>query len=112
MNRKNSIGSPKHISLDHICDLLSITTTQDALGQFIRTEESTTVFCSELSITRAEFNTAGQLGHKPDILLIVDGESYSQEQYIEYEKIKYTIYKTFRRADGFTELYCEIRGGD
>lgn len=70
------------------------------------------VFCSKLSITRAEFNSAGSLGLKPDMMLIVDSEAYDAEKLLEYGKKKYSIYKTFQRVDGFTELYCEAKAGD
>lgn len=110
---KASIGDPTHISLDDVCILLSITTTSiDGLGQPILKENPFTVFCSKLSITRAEFNSAGQLGFKPSMLLIVDSESYADEKLLIYNENKYSIYKTFQRKEGFTELYCEVKSGD
>jgi hypothetical protein len=109
---KSAIGDPNNISLDDVCYLLFRTTTKDELNQFIVTEKSSMVFCSKLSITRAEFNTAGVLGFKPDIMLIVDSDSYDQEKLLEYNQKKYSIYKTFQRTDGFTELYCEVKTGD
>lgn len=109
---KSSIGNPSHPSLDDVCNLLSITTTKDELGQAIKEEKPFMTFCSKLSITRAEFNAAGMLGHKPDMMLIVDSDAFDQEKILEYNQTKYTIYKTFRRIDGFTELYCEVKSGD
>jgi hypothetical protein len=109
---KSAIGNHQLISLDDTCNLLSITTTKDELGQFIKAEKPYMVFCSKMSITRAEFNSAGMLGHKPEIMLIVDSDSYDQEQLLEYQNKKYSIYKTFQRVDGFTELYCEVKSGD
>lgn len=109
---KSAIGDPNNISLDDVCTLLSITTTKDELNQAIKSEKPYMVFCSKLSITRAEFNTAGILGFKPDMMLIVDSDSYDQEKLLEYNKKKYSIYKTFQRVDGFTELYCEVKTGD
>ena len=38
------------------------------------------VFCSKLSITRAEFNSAGSAGYKPNMMLIVDADSYEQRK--------------------------------
>lgn len=109
---KSKIGDPSFISLDHICNLLTITTTKDSLGQYIRSEKADQIFCAQLSITRSEFYTAGMLGLKPEKLLIVDSESYDQQQILEFEGIKYSIYKNFMRSDGFTELYCQVRSGD
>jgi hypothetical protein len=109
---KSSIGNHQNISLDDFCELLSITTTQDSLGQFIKEEKPFMVFCSKLSITRAEFNSSGQLGHKPEIMLIVDSDSYDNERYLNYQNKKYSIYKAFQRVDHYTELYCEVKSGD
>jgi len=109
---KSSIGNRNNISLDNVCNLLSITTTQDELGQFVKHEKSYMVFCSKMSITRAEFNAAGNLGHKPEILLVVDSDSYENEKQVEFEGKKYSVYKTYQRNDSFTEIYCEVKSGD
>jgi SPP1 family predicted phage head-tail adaptor len=109
---KSSIGNRDQISLNDVCNLLSETQTKDALGQPIISEKSFLVFCSKLSITRAEHHVAGQQGFKPEMMLVVDSDSYDQEKKVEYQNKKYTIYKTFQRIDGFTELYCEVNVND
>lgn len=109
---KAVIGNRTIVSLDDICYLLSITSTKDELGQPIKTEKPFMVFCSKNSITRTEFNTAGQSGHKPDMMLIVDSDAYENERLLRYGNKKYSIYKTYMRTDGFTELYCEVKSGD
>jgi SPP1 family predicted phage head-tail adaptor len=109
---KSNIGNNKFISLDDICNLLSQTSTQDDLGQPIITEKPYMVYCSKLSITRQEFNVAGQQGHKPEMMLVVDSDSYDQEKKLEYQNKKFNIYKTFARSDGFIELYCEVNAND
>lgn len=110
---KASIGNPKTISLDDACILLSLETVgKDSLGQSITKEKPVLIFCSKLSITRAEHSAAGQLGYKPDIMLIVDSESYDNEKHLEYQGKRYSIYKNFMRVDGFTELYCEVNAND
>ena len=109
---KSAIGNVQFVSLDDVCNLISTYSSKDDLGQAIIAEKLFMVFCSKLSITRAEFNSAGSMGHKPDMLLVVDSDSYDKEKYLEYQAKKYSIYKTFRRKDGFTELYCEEKQGD
>ena len=96
------------ISLDDVCFLISTELVQDELGQFIEKETPVMIFCSRLSITRAEFNTSGMLGYKPEMMLIVDADTYQNEVSLEYDNKKYSIYKTFQRVDGFMELYCEV----
>ena len=109
---KSAIGNPQYISLDDVCYLIQTFSSKDDLGQAILAEKSYMIFCSKLSITRAEFNSAGSAGFKPDMMLIVDADSYDKEKYLEYQGKKYSIYKTFGRKDGFTELYCEEKQGD
>jgi SPP1 family predicted phage head-tail adaptor len=109
---KSNIGNNKLISLDDVCNLLSLTSTKDELGQPIINEKPFLVFCSKLSITRQEFNVAGQQGHKPEMMLVVDSDSYDYEKKVQYQEKKYDIYKIFQRADGFTELYCEVNAHD
>ena len=103
----------RNVSLDDVCTLISqVTTGKDPLGQPIIEEKLFMVFCSKLSITRAEHATAGQLGFKPDMVLIVDSDSYDEEKYIDYYGKKFTVYKSFMRMDGFTEIYCEVDAND
>lgn len=109
---KPSIANPRSISLDHVCNLISVITSQDEIGQFIRSEVAQQAYCAELSITRQEFNLAGQSGRKASKVIIVDSDTYDDESLLEYGEIKYTIYKSFRRVDGLTELYCETKSGD
>ena len=85
---------------------------KDDLGQPIIQEKPFMVFCSRLSITRAEHSTAGQLGHNPDMLLIVDSDSYENEKNVEYGGKRFSIYKSYMRNDGFTEIYCEVNAND
>jgi SPP1 family predicted phage head-tail adaptor len=110
---KSNIGNRDFISLDDVCNLLSqVTIGADDLGQPIIEEKAFMIFCSKLSITRAEHATAGQLGHKPEIVLIVDSDSYDEEKRLEYRGQKYNIYKSYLRFDGFTEIFCEVNAND
>lgn len=108
---KSAIGSPSLVSLDDVCTLIKVTSTKDDLGQSILHDTPYMVFCSKLSITRAEFNSAGNQGFKPDIMLIIDADSYDNEKYVDYYEKRYNIYKTFQRSDGFLEIYCEVKTG-
>lgn len=117
---KSAIGNHSIISLDDVCSLVSVTSTYDELDQPINTESDRQLFCTKLGITRAEFSSAGQLGHKPELLLLIDSEEYDDESHLKYDNAgnltnkskKYSIYKAFPRVDGFTELYCGVKIGD
>jgi SPP1 family predicted phage head-tail adaptor len=106
---KSSIGNTNHISLDDVCFLMTVTTTEDELGQPINTEVERQVFCSKLNVSRAEFFSAGQLDLKPQIVIVVDSDEYDLEKRVKYDNKTYTVYRHFMRPDGHTELYCEVR---
>jgi SPP1 family predicted phage head-tail adaptor len=108
---KSSLGNNEHISLDDVCFLLIITSTKDELGQNIESVTPVMAYCAKLGISRAEFSAAGNLGHKPLLLLVIDSDEYDNEIRLEYNRTIYTIYKSFMRKDGLTELYCEVRAG-
>lgn len=108
---KSNIGNNEHISLDDVCFLISVKSVDDELGQPIYTDIERQVFCSRKSVSRAEFLAAGQLDLKPQIIIIVDSDEFDGEKSLKYENKKYSIYRTFMRSDGFTELYGEVRAG-
>lgn len=108
---KSSIGNKEYISLDDVCFLLVSTSIEDELGQTIETLTPVLAYCSKLSITRAEHTNAGQLGYKPQLLLVVDSDEYDEESRVEYNRIAYSVYKSFLRHDGYTELYCGVKIG-
>ena len=108
---KSSIN--KGVSLDDVCYLITSESTEDDLGQIIEGETTERlIFCTEKSISRAEFNAAGQQGTKPAIELIVDSDEYDRESKVKFEDTVYSIYRSFRRDDGNTELYCEVKSND
>lgn len=110
---KSSIGNNRLISLDDVCYLISETVVEDELGQDeVTGKTERPIFCSKLSITRAEATAAGQLNRNPKMLLVVDSDEYDQEGSLKYDGKTYSIYKDFIRTDGFTELYCEVKAGD
>jgi hypothetical protein len=109
---KSSLGNNEHISLDDVCFLISFITVEDDLGQPIEEQEiERQIFCSELSVSRAEFSAAGQHDRVPQCTLVVDSDEYDQELTVKHNKKKITVYRTFMRSDGLTELYCEVRSG-
>jgi hypothetical protein len=45
-------------------------------------------------------------------MFIIDGDSYGDEKLLSYQGKNYSIYKTYRRTDGFIEVYAEVKIGD
>jgi SPP1 family predicted phage head-tail adaptor len=109
---KSPVGNKKSVSLDDVCYLLTVTTVgKDELDQSIEAIQERPVFCTKTSISRAEFVGAGQLGYKPKIQILINSDEYDEETKLKYEDKLYSVYKTFMRDDGYTELYCEVKLG-
>lgn len=108
-NLKSATGNSKFISLDDVCVLK--TSSNSTIASKTKNETEYMCFCSRLSITRQEFLNAGQLGLKPQFVLVVNTDEYDDQTTLIYEEKRYSVYKTYQRADGFTELYCERKSG-
>ena len=95
-------------SLDNVCKLIKKEYYQDKIGQFLAKESEREIFCKEKPIYNNEFFNAGQCGIKPSLNLVIDSEEYEGEKELVFEEVRYNIYRTFKREDSFTELYCEV----
>lgn len=94
-------------------DLITIDeTTVDSIGQVIPTEKINSVFADIASVTQSEFMAAGNIGLKPSLRFDVWSHEYNREEMVGYHGKRYTIYRTYMRPDGRTELYTEERVGD
>ena len=93
--------------------LISITGyTTDSIGQITTTEKKTDVIAEVSSISQSEFMDAGQIGLKPDLRFEVWTSEYNGEENVEMDGTRYSVYRTFKRDNGRTELYTERRSGD
>lgn len=108
---KQSIGNSKHISKDDVCFLMSSTIVVDDLLQEIEITLPELVYCAPVSIGQHEFSISVQAGLKSKLTLIIDHDEYDGEKEVEYNRVKYSVYRTYVRSDGDIELYCEVRTG-
>ena len=85
--------------------------TKDALGQMIPAGKNRReFFCRESSISRNEFDIAGKQGIRASIVLITASVNYDNEEEVEYEGNRYSIYRTYKTPDSDEiELYLEKR---
>lgn len=109
---KQSQNNGEHISLDDVCFLMSQRITYDELMQEIIEYIPELVYCSKLSIGQGEYSIAIQNGLKAKFTIVIDYDEYDGEQEVEYERKKYSIYRSFARKDGYIELYCKERVGN
>lgn len=70
------------------------------------------IFVTEKSITRGEWNDAGQRGLNPSIALTTARINYNGEKTIEYCGKRYGVYRTYHDAKtDEIELYLEEKAG-
>lgn len=92
--------------------LITITYTQDDLGEWTETTEETEVFAMVESVTMSEFYQAGMQGFKPEFRMTVWMNEYNGQETLSYNDKVYTIYRSYRRDDGRIELYVTERKGE
>lgn len=94
-----------------VIDLIKETITIDDIGQEIKTETVTQVFADVRSVTQAEFYRAGDLDLKPSLSFTIFFADYDNEKIVEYQNVRYSVYRTYRSNDNL-ELYVERRIGN
>lgn len=101
-----NISNRNSTSLDNVCILISAAENESEIASDVPIPPlEVEVFCAEMPATSNEHLTAGTYGFKAEKTLLVDSESYEQQGEVNYEGKGYTIYRTYSRADGFTELH-------
>lgn len=96
--------------MSDVLNLISESFTTDKYGNQVATETKTEVFCEVYSITQNEFYSAGKEGFRPSFRFDVFFDDYADQQIVEYNGKRYSIYRTYRNNDTM-ELYAEMRVG-
>lgn len=92
--------------------LIKQTYEVDEIGQRIPAESKREILCHIEYVGQKEFFSAGQNGFKATIKVITPAVNYENEQIIEIDGERYSIYRPYRRASSDEiELYCEWKGG-
>ena len=92
--------------------LITRSYTLNEIGVSIPTEKKNDVFASVYSISQAEFYRAGQDGLRPQAVYAVRVTEYNNEDEIEVNSERLSVYRTYVRVDGRIELYTAKRKGD
>ena len=90
-----------------VLTLIAVTHSVDSLGQRIEAEELREVFCAVRSVSQSEFFEAGRSGLKPAYQFNVDMFDYAEEDTVEFNGIRYRVYRSYCRPDETVELYTE-----
>lgn len=95
-----------------VIELIGSTHTQDAYGVQKREETHREVFCQVQSVSRQEFFSAGAQGLRPALVFVMFEPDYKGEEIVDYNGVRYTIYRSYIRRDDMIELYAEKRQGN
>lgn len=87
--------------------LVSVTTTENDMGDIIEVETKRQVFADKKSIRQNEFYQAQATGLRPELMFIVRSIEYEQEPKLEYNSKTYNIIRTYDKDGELTELVCQ-----
>lgn len=91
--------------------LIAEAVTTDAIGQPTTTETAVELICEVRSVSRVEFMEGRQGGLTPSFAFRVSEFAYNGQKLLEYEGVRYSIYRTYSADDNHIELYAEAQIG-
>lgn len=92
---------------NHELTLVSKNVNYDDYGNPIVTENKINILCKKKSIGRTEFYDAATEGMKPEVIFVIHGYEYNNQQKIEFEGTTYKVLKTYSVDFEEIELTCE-----
>ena len=91
---------------DAVIDLITLTYSEDAIGQEVAARVSHQIFANEFAVSSAEYYDAGQNGMKPERQYQVRSFDYAGEKLLAVDDLDYEIIRTQRRGE-WTLLTCQ-----
>ena len=95
----------------NVVTLISETYSADSIGQMVATEVERDVFCNVASVSQNEWFQGGQNGLNPEYQVTMFAPDYEGEKIVEFNGIRYGVYRTYLRQDELLELYLERKTG-
>lgn len=94
-----------------VITLIKVDYEADTIGNLTPVESRREVFCNRASVGQSEFFKAGEVGLKAELKVTMFEPDYEGETLAEINNIRYSVYRTFVRADELIELYLERKVG-
>jgi len=91
--------------------LLSVTVTEDEIGNQVETVTERMVFANELAVTSEEFYNAAATGLRPAKRFEIHSFEYQGEDRLKHEGVVYRIIRTEKRGEKI-RLTCERVAAD
>lgn len=87
--------------------LISITISNDSLGNQIETKNTDVILCKKKSVSQAEFYNAAINGIKPSLSLVVHAYEYDDQRKIVFLGEEFNVIRTYEESFEEIELICE-----
>ncbi len=89
--------------------LISITVTDDDIGNQVETETTNEVWAEETGVRRSEFYNAAVAGLRPEKTFVVWANEYNGQTKIEADGVKYKLIRAYNNPSKseMIELVCE-----
>jgi len=88
-----------------VIKLIKITYTKDDYGVSRKQETARQVYVQVDSVTQSEFFQAGANGLKPEYRFTMFRYDYDKETIVEYDRDRYSVYRTYIQRKDIIELY-------
>ena len=89
----------------NVAYLIQVETVLDAARRPQKKDTGRTrIYCNKKSVRQSEFYQAGAQGKKPEIMLEVRPANYRNEEFIEFQGVRYHIDRTYQKSDEVMEL--------
>ena len=89
-----------------VINLISITHSENSMGDIISTPVEKEVFANKKSIRQSEFYQAQASGLKPELMFEIREIDYNDEQKLKYNDKDYNIIRTHSKNGEIIELIC------
>jgi len=90
-----------------VVKLISVTVTENDMGDIIETPVEREVFADKQSIRQSEFYQAAATGLRPELMFVVRSVDYNGEQKLKYNDKEYAVIRTYDKDGELTELICQ-----
>ena len=94
--------------------LVSITVTDDDIGNQVETETTNEVWAEETGVRQSEFYKAAIAGLRPEKTFIIWANEYTGQVKVECNSVKYKVIRTYINPakSEMIELICERTAAD
>lgn len=93
--------------LDDVLELISITYSQNSIGDTLENKTYTEIFGKRKSIKQSEFYQAQATGLKPELAFEIYSFEYNDEKYVRYNNKEYKVLRTYQNSIDTIEIVLE-----